>query len=90
MFVSLDGVMEDPSWTFRVSDEARDRFKFDELAAAGAPEGYRLMIFPVVVGKGKRLFRDGLGTKAMELVDTTTFDPGTIVLTYRPAEREAE
>ena len=49
---------------------------------------YRLMVFPVVVGKGKRLFAEGLDTKAMTLVDSTTFESGTIVLTYRPA-REA-
>ena len=48
------------------------------------------MVFPVVVGKGKRLFGEGLDTKAMRLVDTTTFESGTIVLTYRPAERESE
>ena len=35
-FVSLDGVMEDPSWTFRFSSEDREAFKLDELAAAGA------------------------------------------------------
>ena len=177
-FVSLDGVMEDPSWTFQFTDEARDRFKFDELAAAdalllgrltyegfaaawpqmaeqtgeygawmngypkhvasttleeplewnatlikgdiaggvaalkeqpgkdilvfgsadlvntltqhGLIDEYRLMVFPVVVGKGKRLFREGLDTKAMRLVDTTIFDSGTVVLTYRPAERVSE
>ena len=51
---------------------------------------YRLMVFPVVVGRGKRLFGEGLDTKAMRLVDTTTFESGTIVRTYRPAERESE
>ena len=35
-FVSLDGVMEEPSWTFQFTDEARDRFKFDELSATDA------------------------------------------------------
>jgi dihydrofolate reductase len=32
-FVSLDGVIEDPSWTFQFSSEKQDRFKFDELSA---------------------------------------------------------
>ena len=35
-FVSLDGVVEDPSWTFRFSSEEQERFKFDELAASDA------------------------------------------------------
>jgi dihydrofolate reductase len=35
-FVMLDGVMEDPSWTFRFSSEEQQRFKFDELVAGDA------------------------------------------------------
>jgi dihydrofolate reductase len=35
-FVTLDGVIEDPSWTFQFSSEEQERFKFDELAASGA------------------------------------------------------
>jgi hypothetical protein len=30
-FVSLDGVVEDPRWTFRFMSEEREDFKFDEL-----------------------------------------------------------
>jgi dihydrofolate reductase len=35
-FVSLDGVIEDPSWSFPFESDEKDRFKFDELAAADA------------------------------------------------------
>jgi hypothetical protein len=35
-FVSLDGVMEDPSWESPFRDEEQEKFKFDELAAADA------------------------------------------------------
>jgi len=35
-FVSLDGVMEDPSWTFQFGSEEQEEFKFDELFAADA------------------------------------------------------
>src|SRR5919205_1037451 len=35
-FVSLDGVIEDPRWTFRFMSEEREDFKFDELSASGA------------------------------------------------------
>jgi dihydrofolate reductase len=46
---------------------------------------YRLMVFPIVVGSGKRLFEDGLNTTVLELVDTKAFGTGVVVLTYRPA-----
>jgi dihydrofolate reductase len=35
-FVSLDGVIEDPGWTFQFESEEKDQFKFDELAASDA------------------------------------------------------
>jgi dihydrofolate reductase len=47
---------------------------------------YRLMVFPVVLGSGKRLFGDGLDTTVLELVDTKAFDSGVVVLTYRPED----
>jgi dihydrofolate reductase len=173
-FISLDGVVEDPRWTFEFSSEDRDQFKFDELAASDALllgrvtyEGfaaawpqmeeqtgeygawmngypkhvvsttleeplewnnstlvrgdvaeevsrlkdqpgkdilifgsgdlvntlmqhdlideYRLMVFPIVVGSGKRLFDEGGDAKTLQLVGTQTFDSGAIVLTYAPA-----
>jgi dihydrofolate reductase len=43
----------------------------------------RLMVFPVVVGRGKRLFEDGIDAKVLELVDTKTLDSGVVVQTYR-------
>ena len=186
-FVSLDGVMEDPGWTFQFHSEEQEKYKFDELAASDAlllgrrtyvefaaawptmmdqyegprraelsefadmmnsypkhvvsrslqePLGwsnstlvkgnvadavsnlkqqpgqdilifgsaelvnalmrhdlideYRLMVFPVVVGKGKLLFGDGIDKKVLELVGTEMFVSGVVVLTYRPAGRETE
>jgi dihydrofolate reductase len=181
-FVTLDGIMEDPSWTFQFSSEEQERFKFDELAASGALllgrvtyegfaaawpnmmeqyEGprraelgeyaemmngypkyvasttlqepfewnnsmlierdvaeevsrlkqqpgkdilvfgscelvdtlmqhglideYRLMVSPIAVGSGKRLFRDGIDEMVLELLDTEMFGSGVVVLTYRSA-----
>jgi dihydrofolate reductase len=178
-FVSLDGVIENPVWTFRFTGEEQQRFKYDELSAADAlllgrvtyegfaaawphmteqageyadmmngypkyvvsttleeplgwnnstlikgdvaeevselkrqPGGdilvfgsgslvndlmryglideYRLMVFPVVLGSGQRLFGDGIEETDLELVGTETFDTGVVVLTYRPAEKKAE
>ena len=185
-FVSLDGVMEDPGWTFRFSSVEQEQYKFDELSAADALllgrvtyegfaaawpsmmeqyEGprraelqeytdmmngypkyvistslqeplewnnstlikgnvaeevsrlkqepgkdilvfgsgelvntlmehdlideYRLMVFPVVVGSGKRLFGDGIDTKVLKLAKTETFGSGVVVLTYEP-ERQGD
>ena len=174
-FVSLDGVMEDPRWTFRFESEERDRFKFEELAEADAlllgrvtyegfaaawpgmaeqtgeygawmngypkyvasetlreplewnnstliegdlaqgvselkqqPGGdilifgsaglvnalmrlglideYRLMVFPIVVGSGKRLFEGGTEPTVLGLVDTKPLGSGVVVLTYEPRE----
>jgi dihydrofolate reductase len=45
---------------------------------------YRLMVFPVVLGSGKRLFGDSPDKTPLELVDTTTFESGVQVNTYRP------
>lgn len=186
-FVSLDGVVEDPGWTFQFAGEEQENFKFDELSAADAlllgratyegfaaawpnmmehyegprraelgeyagmmngypkyvvsttlqeplgwnnstlikgsvAEGvsglkqepgkdilvfgsgelvntlmehdlideYRLMVFPVVLGSGKRLFGDGVDTKLLRLVNTKAFGSGVVVLTYQPAGKEGE
>jgi dihydrofolate reductase len=180
-FVSLDGVMEDPGWTFQFGGEEQEKFKFAELAASDAlllgrltyegfaaawpnmteqyegprraelgeyaemMNGYskyvvsvtlqeplewnnstlikgdvaeevsrlerrpgkdilifgsgnlvntlmrhglidegRLMVFPIIVGSGQRLFADGIDEKVLELVGTETFGSGVVVLTYPP------
>src|SRR5918998_1579854 len=49
-------------------------------------EELRLMVHPVILGKGKRLFEDGVDRKALELVDSRTFGTGVLYLTYRPAD----
>ena len=46
----------------------------------------RLMVHPVVMGSGKRLFEEGGDRKALELVDSKTFGTGVLYLTYQPAQ----
>lgn len=46
---------------------------------------YRLMVHPIVVGKGQRLFPEGVESLTLELVDTTVYEKGIVVLTYTPA-----
>jgi dihydrofolate reductase len=44
-----------------------------------------LMVHPIVLGSGKRLFEEGGDQKALDLVDSKTFSTGVLNLTYRPA-----
>jgi dihydrofolate reductase len=46
---------------------------------------FRLMVFPVVLGSGKRLFPESPDKLSLELVDNQTFSTGVQVNTYRPA-----
>ncbi len=184
-FVSLDGVMEDPRWTFQFMSEEREDFKFDELSASGAlllgrvtyegfaaawptmtdqyegprrdelqsytdmmngypkyvvsttleeplewnnstlikgdvaeevsrlkeedggdillfgsgtlvntltrhglVDEYRLMVFPILLGGGQRLFEEGTETTVLRLVETKMLGSGVIVLSYSPAVEE--
>jgi len=65
-----------------------------ELANSLVPHGlideYRLMVHPIVVGRGKRLFSEGLDTTTLKLVETQTFSKGVVVLTYAPADAAPE
>ena len=46
----------------------------------------RLMLFPVVLGGGRRLFGEAGGPKALRLVESQPVGPdGVVILTYRPA-----
>jgi len=44
---------------------------------------YHLLVYPVVVGKGKRLFQEGTETK-LKLVETKVFGSGVIAQFYEP------
>jgi dihydrofolate reductase len=152
-FVSLDGVMEEPRWTFQF-ERGPDggKFKYDELFGSAAlllgrvtyqafaqawpsmgtdefgqrmnsiPKyvvsstladveatwgettlirgdvvaeiaklraalgGDRLMVFPIILGAGKRLFPDQMNAAAtLTLTDSKTDRDGVLLLTYHPA-----
>jgi dihydrofolate reductase len=46
---------------------------------------YRLWIFPLVIGSGKRLFSDGTIPSALRLVDSKVSTTGVVIGTYEPA-----
>jgi dihydrofolate reductase len=46
---------------------------------------YRLWVFPVVIGSGKRLFADGAIPSGLRLVDSTVSTTGVVIGTYEPA-----
>jgi dihydrofolate reductase len=46
----------------------------------------RLMVHPIVLGSGKRLFEEGGDQKRLELVDSKTFSTGVLYLTYQPQQ----
>jgi dihydrofolate reductase len=45
-----------------------------------------LMIHPIVLSSGTRLFEEGGDQRALDLVGSKTFSTGVVNLTYRPAQ----
>jgi dihydrofolate reductase len=170
-FVSLDGIMEDPAWTFKYWNDETAKFKGDESTASdamllgrvtyqgfavawpeskdeGAPyfnnvrkyvvsttldkaewnnsvlikdnvvaeinklkqqngkditvhgsatlvqtlikhdlvDRYRLLVYPLVLGKGKRLFEQGT-MATLKLVEAQSFSSGVVALIYEPERK---
>jgi len=55
------------------------------LMRNGLVDEYRLWVFPVVLGSGKRLFADGATPSALRLVDSKVSSTGVVIGTYEPA-----
>jgi dihydrofolate reductase len=62
--------------SIRLAQDLLDRSLVDEL---------RLMVFPVVLGAGKRLFGETGGGRRLALADSRTVGEGVEILVYRPA-----
>jgi peroxiredoxin/dihydrofolate reductase len=60
-----------------------------ELMRHGLIDEYRLMVFPLVLGTGKRLFGDGAEAIPLRLVEARAVGAGVMILTYHPAGRPA-
>jgi dihydrofolate reductase len=56
------------------------------LIRHGLVDDYRLMVFPVILGQGKRLFPDQMTQPAsLTLTGSRTSGDGVLLLTYQPA-----
>lgn len=55
------------------------------LIEAGLVDEYRLFVYPVVLGKGAKLFTDGVEVPALRLVESKRFRSGVVLLRYRAA-----
>lgn len=56
------------------------------LLRDGLLDELTLMVHPVVVGRGKRLFQEGYPLQRLKLVDTMTTGSGVQFLTYHPVQ----
>jgi dihydrofolate reductase len=45
---------------------------------------YGLLIYPIVLGSGKRLFRDGSPKTPIRLIDSQTSKSGVLIVSYEP------
>jgi dihydrofolate reductase len=55
------------------------------LMRANLIDDYVLLIHPLVLGSGRRLFPDGGAAATLRLVATSTTDKGVVIATYQPA-----
>src|SRR5205807_6738861 len=95
-FVSVDGVFEDPGgaedyehggWTDGVILVAGSGTLVRTLLDADLVDELRLMVFPTLLGRGRRLFPDGIGRLKLKLVETKIVgSDGVQVQIYRLAK----
>ena len=57
---------------------------FDMLKHEDVIDRYRLMVHPLILGTGRRLFAEGAERKALKLAHTQTFSSGIVILEYEP------
>ena len=53
------------------------------LMKANLIDEYRFLVHPIIMGSGKRFFKDEMKTSGMKLILTQTFDKGVVLLCYQ-------
>jgi len=61
----------------------------DSLMRRGLVDRYQLLIHPLVLGSGRRLFTDGTPCSALRLVNSVPTTTGVIIATYEPVDGAA-
>ena len=56
------------------------------LLQHGLVDQLQLLVYPVVIGSGKRLFQDGV-IAALKLVESKAFNSGVVLLMYQPVAK---
>src|ERR687893_264933 len=97
-FLSLDGVMEAPDqWHFPYFNDEMGEAVVSQMAEsdtmllgrrtyeefAGLLDELRLLVHPIVVGYGRRLFPEGSDQQPLKLVESKTFSTGVLYVTYQ-------
>jgi dihydrofolate reductase len=58
------------------------------LAAADLIDEYRFLVHPVIMGTGKRFFKEDMQVQGLQLVKTETLALGVISLVYQPGKKK--
>ncbi|THA23753.1 dihydrofolate reductase [Streptomyces sp. RKND-216] len=53
------------------------------LVGSGLVDEYRLFVYPVALGRGRRLFPDGVEAHGLRLAESRPFRSGVVLLRYR-------
>ncbi|MCI0708595.1 MAG: dihydrofolate reductase family protein [Chloroflexi bacterium] len=56
----------------------------EALMQADLIDEYHFMVHPVIVGSGKRFFKDGMGMSKLKLVESKPINHGIVVMSYEP------
>ena len=78
---AIRGLKQEPGGDIRLVGSAT---LAQSLMPTGLIDEYRLLVHPMVMGRGKRLFNEGLDKLRLKLVEARPFSSGVVLLRYQP------